>query len=117
MTAQHHGGAPGDLGDGSSAGSAEGPHVFRLRALLALGGVEFDLLALLEAAVPAAGDGGEVHEYIRAAALDLDEAVSLLGVEPLHSALRHDCFLPVPTWVRETTRPTAAAGSRPGQPL
>src|SRR6266508_5070308 len=79
---------------GRRPGSADYPHIFRLQALLALRGVEFNLLTFLEAAVPAADDGGEMHEHIRAAALDLDEAVALLRVEPLHGALRHDRFLP-----------------------
>src|SRR5215510_4567844 len=62
--------------------------VFRLGSLLALGDVEFDLLPFLEAAVAAAGDRAEVHEHVRAA-LDRDEAVALVAVEPLHGALRH----------------------------
>src|SRR5215472_3528888 len=62
--------------------------VFRLGSLLALGDVELDLLPLLQAAVAATGDRAEVHEHVRAA-LDRDEAVALVAVEPLHSALRH----------------------------
>jgi len=42
----------------------------------------------LQAAVAATGDRAEVHEHVRAT-LDCDEAVALVAVEPLHSALRH----------------------------
>src|SRR5207249_6036488 len=68
--------------------SGNDPDVFRLGSLLALGDVELDLLSFLQAAVAAAGDRAEVHEHVRAA-LDRDEAVALVAVEPLHSALRH----------------------------
>src|SRR5207342_674298 len=68
--------------------SGNDPDVFRLGSLLALGDVELDLLSFLQAAVAAAGDRAEVHEHVLAA-LDRDETVALLAVEPLHSALRH----------------------------
>src|SRR5271157_4130769 len=68
--------------------SGNDPDVFRLGSLLALGDVELDLLSFLQAAVAAAGDRAEVHEHVRAA-LDRDEAVAFVAVEPLHSALRH----------------------------
>jgi hypothetical protein len=55
---------------------------------LALGDVELDLLPFLQAVVAAAGDRAEVHEHVLAT-LDGDEAVALIAVEPLHSALRH----------------------------
>src|SRR6266516_897665 len=55
---------------------------------MALGDVELDLLPFLQAAVAAAGDRAEVHEHVRAA-LDRDEAVAFVAVEPLHGALRH----------------------------
>src|SRR5881394_4222578 len=71
-----------------AGGSAGDPDVFRLGALLALGDVELDLLPFLQAAVAATGDRAEVHEHVRAA-LDRDEAVAFVAVEPLHSALRH----------------------------
>src|SRR6185312_16426715 len=76
---------PGCAGVG---GLAEGPDVFRLGALLALGDVELDLLSLIQAAIAVAGDRAEVHEHIRAT-LDGDEAVALVSVEPLHNALSH----------------------------
>src|SRR2546423_1253826 len=71
-----------------AGGSAGDLDVFRLGPLLALGDVELDLLPFLQAAVAAAGDRAEVHEHVRAA-LDRDEAVAFVAVEPLHSALRH----------------------------
>src|SRR5882762_1411411 len=56
----------------------------------ALGRLEFHALVLIEAAVPAGvGERGEVDEDVRSAAVDLDEAEALLGVEPLHSSLCH----------------------------
>src|SRR6266516_157626 len=64
------------------------PDVFGLGPLLALGDVELDLLSFFQAAVAAAGDRAEVHEHVRAA-LDCDEAIAFVAVEPLHGALRH----------------------------
>src|SRR5215831_11084580 len=88
----------GDVADDASAGDFD---VFRLGSLLALGDVELDLLPFLEAAVAAAGDRAEVHEHVRAP-LDRDEAVALVAVEPLHSALRHldllGCACGAPPW-------------------
>src|SRR2546421_1696143 len=72
--------------------SGNDPDVFRLGSFLALGDVELDLLPFLQAAVAAAGDRAEVHEHVLAT-LDLDEAVALVAVEPLHSALRHHDLL------------------------
>src|SRR5215472_8282629 len=71
-----------------TAASAGDPDVFCLGSLLALGDVELDLLPLLQAAVAATGDRAEMHEHVRAA-LDRDEAIPLVAVEPPHSALRH----------------------------
>src|SRR6266700_435759 len=68
--------------------SADDPDVLRLGSLLALGDVELHLLPFLKAAVAATGDRAEVHEHVRTA-LDRDEAVALVAVEPLHRALRH----------------------------
>src|SRR5215472_9144159 len=68
--------------------SADDRDVLRLRSLLALGDVELDLLAFLKGAVAAPIDRAEVHEHV-GATLNLDETVALLGVEPLHIALRH----------------------------
>src|SRR4051812_218219 len=63
--------------------------VLRLRALLALRGVELDALVLVEALVAGSGDGGVVDEHVLAAVIGSDEAEALLAVEPLHSALCH----------------------------
>src|SRR6476646_5266494 len=68
--------------------SADDPDVFRLGSLLALRNVELDLLPFVDAAVATTRDRAEVHEHVRAT-LDLDEAVALVTVKPLHSALRH----------------------------
>src|SRR5581483_6020475 len=66
-----------------------------LGSLLALGDVELDLLPFLQAAVAPAGDRAEMHEHVLAAALNRDEAIALVAVEPLHSALRHRDLLVV----------------------
>src|SRR6266576_3245442 len=94
--------------------SGNDPDVFRLGSLLALGDVELDLLSFLQAAVAAAGDRAEVHEHVRAT-LDRDEAVALVAVEPLHSALRHLDLLDVPAAPRPW--PGAALANCFGQPV
>src|SRR5262245_44909409 len=66
--------------------------VFRLRALRALSDLEVDPLAVFESLVPVHHDRRVMDEDI-SAAVDGDEAIALLGVEPLDSALRH-CALP-----------------------
>src|SRR5213078_4296886 len=68
--------------------SADDPDVVCLGPLLALRDVELDLLPFLQAAVAATSDRADVHEHVRAA-LDRDETVALVAVEPLHSAMRH----------------------------
>src|SRR4051794_19555407 len=52
--------------------------VLRLRALLALRGVELDALVLVEALVAGSGDGGVVDEHVLAAVIGSDEAEALL---------------------------------------
>src|SRR5205814_8812138 len=98
-----------------AGGSAGDPDVFRLGSLLALGDVELDLLPFLQAAVAATGDRAEVHEHVRAA-LDRDEAVALVAVEPLHGALRHLDLLVVPAaprpWRGPRSPPALASPSR-----
>src|SRR5579863_10120069 len=92
VAGERGGDAPGPVGRALRppvpAGSAGNLDVFRLGSLLALGDVELDLLPLLQAAVTATSDRAEVHEHIRTA-FNRDEAVALVAVEPLHSALRH----------------------------
>src|SRR5439155_10251551 len=72
----------------AAIGLADDLNVLRLGSLLALGDVELDLLPFVEAAVAATGDRAEVHEHIWAT-FNLDKAVALVAVEPLHRALRH----------------------------
>src|SRR2546423_5026129 len=67
---------------------SDGAHARRLETLGALVHIELDLLALLEGAITVHLDGAEVHEYVGAFGLR-DEAVALLGVEPLHCTGRH----------------------------
>jgi hypothetical protein len=55
--------------------------------------IERNLLSLAEAVQPGALDGTDVDEYILAAVSRLDEAKSLLAVEPLYGSLRHKIFL------------------------
>src|SRR2546423_7160873 len=69
-------------------------YVRGLGTLLSLGHVELDLLVLLEVPVARPLNGGEVHEHVRSALLG-DEAVPLLGVEPLHDA---GCHTAIPSF-------------------
>ena len=82
-----------------------------LRALLALRDLELDPLALFEGAVAVGLDRGVVDEHVRPAAVDLDEAEALLGVEPLHCALCH-----VPVFFLGDVPPYQAPSGRPGRP-
>src|SRR5437764_7439091 len=74
------------LRPGWSAGDE--PNVRGLGALLPLRDLEFDLLVFLEVPVARALDGRVVHEHVRSTLLG-DEAVALLGAEPLHGASCH----------------------------
>src|SRR4029079_616086 len=65
-------------------------NLLRLRALLALGDVELDLLALVEGAVPVRDDRREVHEHVGRAVIGRDEPEALVCVEPLDCSLHHD---------------------------
>jgi hypothetical protein len=65
-----------------------------LRASVALGYLELDSLTLFEAAVAVHLDGGVVHEHIPTT-VNRDEAVPLVGVEPLDCALSHTENLPL----------------------
>src|SRR5205807_1961479 len=67
-------------------------HVERVLALRPLLELEGDRLALLERAVAVHLDGAEVDEHVRGA-LTRDEAVALLGVEPLDRSVRHSPLL------------------------
>src|ERR687898_798547 len=63
-------------------------HLLRFVALLAGCDRELDVVAFVERLVALTGDGGEVDEHV-GATFSSDEAVSLFGVEKLHSASGH----------------------------
>src|SRR5690606_22087782 len=67
--------------------------VRRLGALGTLRHVELDLLVLLERAVAARVDRGEVREDVSAALVGGDDAEALLGVEPLDGSGSHGDLL------------------------
>src|SRR5262249_15367917 len=64
--------------------------LLRLRPLRASAGGEVHPLVLLEGAEPVHLDCGVVHEDVSRAVVRGDEAVPLVGVEPLHGALSHE---------------------------
>src|SRR3954452_16008687 len=74
---------------GSTIGASDSAHRVGLWAFLALGDLELDSLALFEALVAVGLDGAVVDEDVTAA-IHGDEAVALLGVEPLDRALCHN---------------------------
>src|SRR5580700_2929541 len=57
--------------------------VLRLRSLLPLCRVEFDLLVLIQRPVARTRDRGEVDEHVRRPVIGSDETKALVGVEPL----------------------------------
>src|ERR1022692_4631314 len=63
--------------------------VLRLRSLLPLGRLEFDLLVLIQRPVTGARDRGEVNEHVRRPVIGGDETKALIGVEPLHCSCCH----------------------------
>jgi hypothetical protein len=61
---------------------------------LAIGNnLERDLLSFVEPVHACAFDRADVHEYIVAAVIRLNEAEALLAVEPFHGSLRHVAIL------------------------
>src|SRR4029453_16528196 len=82
---------------------------WRPGALLALGDVELDGLAFQRTV---ALDGADVHEHV-VAVLGLDEAVALVGVEPLDGPNRHAACPPSGTLEASTTPPPRGRGGRP----
>src|SRR5436189_2795936 len=70
--------------------------VRRLRALLALAGLVFDLRVLGQGLEPVARDVREVHEEILTAVFRRDESVPLRVVEPLHGSGCHLIPPPLP---------------------
>src|SRR5215208_8014825 len=71
----------------------EEPHMGGLRALLAFGNLKLDGLALFQRAVAGGLNRAEVDEDI-GAAIDGDEAIALVSVEPLDSSSGHSVVLP-----------------------
>lgn len=59
----------------------------RLRPFRTILDIKFDFLAFVKAAVASALNRGEVREYISTATVRRNEAVTLIGVEPLNFAL------------------------------
>jgi hypothetical protein len=84
-------------------------HIGRLRALLTLGHLELDLLALGERLEAISRDAGEVDEDVLSS-FARDEAVALLVAEPLNGPAQNVSLLPVPReavslrWVRPGKR-------------
>src|SRR5829696_8701801 len=84
-------------------------HVGGLGALLTLGDVELDGLAFLQRAV--ALDGAGMHEHV-VAGFGFDEAVALVGVEPLNGSDSHAACPPSVTSEVSTTPAPADAGGK-----
>src|SRR6185312_2232824 len=74
--------------------STDRADVRRLRALLALGRLEFDFRALGEALEACAGDTAVMDEEVLPAVVRRDEAVPLAVVEPLDGSCCHVSHLP-----------------------
>src|SRR5690242_21515715 len=72
---------------------ADHRHVGGFHALLALLGLELDLLPLLQVPVTGTGDVGEVDEEVGAPVLRGDEAEPLRGREPFDCASGHEALL------------------------
>jgi hypothetical protein len=74
---------------GAGRYASDRPDVLRLRSLLPLGGVEFDLLILSQRPVAGTRDRGEVDEHVRRPVIGGDETKALISVEPLHCSRCH----------------------------
>src|SRR5215210_4013124 len=70
----------------------DGADLVRLRTPRTLRGLELDALSLVQRPVAGRLDRAVVHEDIRAAAIDLNEAEALLTVEPLDGSLCHELY-------------------------
>ena len=75
--------------DRGIAAGLERANLLSLRTLRALAGGEVDPLVLLQAAEAVSLDSGVVNEDVGGAVVWGDEAVTLVGVKPLHGALSH----------------------------
>src|SRR5215470_18138937 len=84
---------PATASTGFCSAVSDGADLLGLRTLLALGNLELDPLVLLQGAVAARLDRGEVHEHVGSTAVHGDEAEALFGVEPLDGSLRHVSLL------------------------
>ena len=87
------------------------------RALAAVAAVDqlvLDRLVVLQALQAGGLDGGDVDEDVLATVSGLDEAVALLGVEPLDGALSH-AGQPFGHRHPDSARASAMAGRAPGQ--
>src|SRR5438477_3198554 len=84
-----HAGIPDRLAAHNRRYASEWADVLRLRSLLPLGGVELDLLVLIQRPVTGARDRGEVDEHVRRPVIGGDETKALVGVEPLHCSCCH----------------------------
>src|SRR5881227_718540 len=100
-----HAGIPDRLTAHNRRYASEWADVLRLRSLLALGGVELDLLVLIQRPVAGARDRGEVDEHVRRPVIGGDETKALVGVEPLHGSCCHQFKSSVR---HATTRPRRA---------
>jgi len=74
---------------GAVAGSSDRANVEGFRALLARADLVLDVLTFVEAAVAIACDVGVVDEHVLAS-LNGDESETLLGIEKLYGASRHE---------------------------
>src|SRR3954447_306401 len=63
-------------------------------------------LALIEGTQTRALNSGNVNKYVLAAALRLNESISLGGIEPLHRSFSHLGLLALSLWVHRTCRCT-----------
>src|SRR5215216_6006869 len=86
-------------------------YVDGLGALLTLGDVELDRLALVQGAIVL--DGAGVHEHV-GAGLGLDEAVALVGVEPLDGSTSHAACPPALLWEWLRRHGGGALAAEPG---
>src|SRR5579871_170739 len=80
----------------------------------AAGHVEFDLVVLLEVAIPRALDGAEVDEHIGSTILG-DEPETLLSVEPFHGSGSH--WQSLLSWPTPDVAHPVAPDSQPGREL
>src|SRR5881227_1375177 len=103
-----HAGIPDRLTAHNRRYASEWADVLRLRSLLALGGVELDLLVLVQRPVAGCRDRGEVDEHVRRPVIGGDETKALVGVEPLHCSCCHQFKSSVRHATTRSAAPTAS---------